>query len=241
MYLAHGKLIWGKWVKYKTLHNYRFRQFHRTSTIDNLFTGLRDMHSDPWASPYGSNGQMVVTRHKYRSRQFHTDRAWGGENTSSAFKDVHSVKSGLTGARFDRQVFDLDIPITTNGKKSFQLFHINSGPWANPYESNGQPWVNPYWLDEQMILILHNYRLIQFHRTSNGENLPSGFRDIYILQSLDPTGTRFDTFFTHGQLHNGANRQMNITWHNYRSRQVHRTSNGDNLSSVFRNSTICSV
>ena len=25
----------------------------------------------PWASPYGANGQMTMTVHNYRSRQFH--------------------------------------------------------------------------------------------------------------------------------------------------------------------------
>ena len=45
------------------LHNYRSRQFHRTSNGVNPSTGFRDIGSvksgkdcGPWASPYGANG-----------------------------------------------------------------------------------------------------------------------------------------------------------------------------------------
>ena len=39
------------------------------------------------------------------------------------------------------------------------------GNWACPYGANGQ-------------MTVHNYRAKQFHRTSNGENPSSGYRDM---------------------------------------------------------------
>ena len=67
------------------LHNYRFRQYHRTSNGVNPSRGFRDMCSTmsgpqryliwqvfgPQASPYGANGQITMTMHNYRSGQFH--------------------------------------------------------------------------------------------------------------------------------------------------------------------------
>ena len=40
------------------------------------------------------------------------------------------------------------------------------------------PWASPYWANGQRTMTVHNYRPRQFHRTSNGENLSSGYRDI---------------------------------------------------------------
>ena len=41
------------------------------------------------------------------------------------------------------------------------------GPWASPYRANGH-----------MTMTVHTYRPRQFHRTSNGENPSSGYRDM---------------------------------------------------------------
>ena len=46
-----------------------------------------------------------------------------------------------------------------------------------------------------------------------------------------PSAAWFDKFVAHGQAHMG---QITMTLHNYRSRQVHETSNGVNPSSSFR-------
>ena len=68
-----------------TVHNYRSRQVHETLNRVNPSSGFRDMRSEksgpnlcqiwqvfgPWASPYGANGQMTMTVHNYRFRQFH--------------------------------------------------------------------------------------------------------------------------------------------------------------------------
>ena len=92
-----------------TVHNYRSRQVHETLNGVNPSSGFRDMRSaksgpklwqiwqvfGPWASPYGANGQMNMTVHNYRPRQFH--RTSNGENPSSGFRDMGSAS--LAAAR----------------------------------------------------------------------------------------------------------------------------------------------
>ena len=73
----------------------------------------------------------------------------------------------------------------------------------------------------------------QFHRTQNGINPSSGFRDMGSAKS-DPSAASFDKFFGPGASPYGANGQITMTLHNYRSRQVHETLNGVNPSSSFR-------
>ena len=82
----------------------------------------------------------------------------------------------------------------------------------------------------QMTLVLHNYRSRQFHRTSNGRNPSSDFKDMGFAKS-GPSAAWFDKFSAHGQTHIG---QITMTVHNYRSRQVHETLNGVHPSSGFR-------
>ena len=74
-----------------TLHNYRSRKVHETLNWANPSSGFRDIRSaksgpnlcqiwqvfGPWANPYGANGQMTMTVHNYRPRQFH--RTLNGE------------------------------------------------------------------------------------------------------------------------------------------------------------------
>ena len=92
-----------------TVHNYRSRQVHETLNGINQSSGFRDMRSaksgsnlwqiwqvfGPWASPYGANGQMSMTVHNYRHRQFH--RTSNGENPSSGYRDMGSAS--LAAAR----------------------------------------------------------------------------------------------------------------------------------------------
>ena len=92
-----------------TVHNYRSRQVHETLNGVNPSSGFRDMRSaksgpnlwqiwqvfGPWASPYGANGQMSMTVHNYRPRQFH--RTSNGENPSSGYRDMGSAS--LAAAR----------------------------------------------------------------------------------------------------------------------------------------------
>ena len=85
-------------------------------------------------------------------------------------------------------------------------------------------------------MTLHNYRSRQVHKTLNGVNPSSRFRDMHsAIFSLDPICGKSDKFLAHGQAHM---RQMGkwpwLTMHNYRHRQFHRTSNGKNPSSGYR-------
>ena len=92
-----------------TVHNYRSRQVHETLNGVNPSNGFRDMRSaksgpnlcqiwqvfGPWASPYGANGQMTMTVHNYRPRQFH--RTSNEENPSRGYRDMGSAS--LAAAR----------------------------------------------------------------------------------------------------------------------------------------------
>ena len=107
------------------------------------------------------------------------------------------------------------------GLHRYQIWQV-IGPWASPYGANGQ-----------MTLTLHTYRSWQFHRTLNGENLSTGFRDmgsakcgLHWYQIWQVIGLWASP--------PGANGQLAMTLHKFRSRQVHRTSNGVNPSNGFR-------
>ena len=54
----------------------------------------------------------------------------------------------------------------------------------------------------QMTMMLHNYRSRKLHRTSNGINPSSGFRDMGSVKS-GPSAAWFDKFLTRGQAHMG--------------------------------------
>ena len=86
-----GKPIGGKWS-----NNYDVRQVHETLNGVNPSSSFRDVcvpqnldpicgkfdkFFGPWASPYGAKGQMTMTVHNYRPKQFH--RTLNGENLSS--------------------------------------------------------------------------------------------------------------------------------------------------------------
>ena len=87
-----------------TVHNYRSRQIHETLNGVNPSSSFRDMRSSksepnlcqiwrvfgPWASPYGPNGQMTMTVHNYRPRQFH--RTSNGENPSKGYRDMAAAR-----------------------------------------------------------------------------------------------------------------------------------------------------
>ena len=142
-------------------------------------------------------GQMTMMLHNYRSRQF--DRTSNGINPSSGFRDMASTKSGPSAA-------------------SFQVF----GPWTSPY---GENW--------QITMTLHNYRYRQGHETLNGVNPSSGFWDMHSAKSAPNLWQIWQVFGPWASPY-GANGQMTMTVHNYRPRQIHRTLNGENPSSCYR-------
>ena len=96
------------------------------------------------------------------------------------------------------------------------------GPWASPYGVNGQ-----------ITMTVHIYRSRQVHETLNGVNPSSGFRDKRSTKS-GPNLCQIWQVFGPWASPYGANGQMTMTVHNYRPRQFHRTSNGENPSCGYR-------
>ena len=82
-------------------------------------------------------------------------------------------------------------------------------------------------------MTLHNYRSRQVHETLNGVNPSSSFRDMRSAKSGPNLWQIWQVFGPWASPY-GANGHMNITVHTYRPRQFHRTSNGENPSSGYR-------
>ena len=82
-------------------------------------------------------------------------------------------------------------------------------------------------------MTLHNYRSRQVHETLNGVNPSSGFRDMRSAKSGPNLWQIWQVFGPWASLYR-ENGQMTMTVHNYRPRQLHRTSNGENPSSGYR-------
>ena len=138
---------------------------------------------------------MTMMLHNYRSRQFH--RTLNGINPPRGFRDMGSTKSGPSAAWFDK------------------------------FLAHGQAHMG------QITMTLHNYRSRQVHETSNGVNPSCGFRDMRSAKS-EPNLCQIWHVFGPRASPYGANGQMTMTVHNYRPRQFHRTSNGENPSSSYR-------
>ena len=82
-------------------------------------------------------------------------------------------------------------------------------------------------------MTLHNYRSRQVHKTLNGVNPSSSFRDMHSAKSGTNLWQIWQVFGLWASPY-GANGQITTTVHNYRPRQFHRTSNGENLWSIYR-------
>ena len=82
-------------------------------------------------------------------------------------------------------------------------------------------------------MTLHNYRSRQVHETLNGVNPSSSFRDVRSAKSGHNLWQIWQVFGPWASPY-GANGHMTMTVHTYRPRQYHRTSNGENPSSGYR-------
>ena len=82
-------------------------------------------------------------------------------------------------------------------------------------------------------MTLHNYRSRQVHETLNGVNPSSSFRDMCSAKSGPNLWQIWQVFGPWASPY-GANGHMNMAVHTYRPRQFHRTSNGENQSSGYR-------
>ena len=89
---------------------------------------------------------------------------------------------------------------------------------------------NPYWANGQITMTLHNYRFRQVCETLNGVNPSSGFREMLSTKS----GAKFNKLFGPWASPYVANGRMTITVQNYKPWQFHKTSNGENPSSSWR-------
>ena len=183
------------------LHNYRSRQFHRTSNSKNQSSGLTDKATTnlaqvlphwtrfgPWASPYGANGQITMTMHKYRSRQVH--KTLHRLNPSSSFRDLCSASLDPICAKSDK------------------------------FLVHGQAHMG------QMTMTVHNYMPRQFNRTWNGENPSSGYRDmgsaslaatrLYRDDNTPPTpGNHAHLHRSHTQIVHRLISQYHSQWHQH--------------------------
>ena len=144
-------------------------------------------------------GQLTMTLHNYRSRQFHRNSKWYKSiqcfqrygfrkvwpkccliwwvfspwaNPYGAYgqismtlhyssRQVHETLNGVNPSSSFR-----DMRSAKSGPNLWQIWQVFS-PWACPYGANGP-----------MTMAVHSYRPRQFHRTSNGENPLSGYRDM---------------------------------------------------------------
>ena len=76
-------------------------------------------------------------------------------------KQVHETLNGVNPSSSFR-----DMRSAKSGPNLWQIWQV-FGPWASPYGENGH-----------MTMTVHTYRPRKFHRTSNGENPLSGYRDM---------------------------------------------------------------
>ena len=164
------------------LHNYRSRQFHITSNGINPSSGFRDMastNSGPsvgsfdkiWlGKPIWGNGQITTTVHNYKSRQVH--KTLSGLNPSSGFRDLRSASL----AQF--------VPNLTS---FWSMGKPIRGKWPWQCTTTVCEWVSE-WMNLTAFLGTAD-RSRQFHRTSNGENSSSSYRDMGSA-SLAPTWTK---------------------------------------------------
>ena len=76
-------------------------------------------------------------------------------------RQVHETLNGVNPSSSFR-----DMRSAKSGPNLWQIWQV-FGPWASPYGANGH-----------MTMTVHTYRPRQFHRTSNGENPSSGYRDM---------------------------------------------------------------
>ena len=89
-------------------------------------------------------------------------------------RQVHQTLNGVNpSSRFRDRHF------AKSGPNLCQIWQV-LGPWASPYRVNGH-----------ITMTVHKYTPRQFHRTSNGENLSSGYRDMgsASLAAASPTVT----------------------------------------------------
>ena len=124
-------------------------------------------------------------------------------------------QSAISSLRYDFFKFDLDNPRSRSWvrgtlKVTKWVQHpIDSHPFCSMSIGPSIPEIQHFQnltfkiqRQGQMTMMLHSDRSRQFHRTSNGINPSSGFRDMVSAKS-GPSAAWFDKFLAHGQAHMG--------------------------------------
>ena len=126
---------------------------------------------------------------------------------------------------------------TSNGMNPCSGFRdmgsAKSGTSVAWFDKSFGQWVSPYGPNGQITMTLHNYRSRQVHKTLNGVNPSSSFRNMHSAKS-GPNLWQIWQIFGPWASPYAANGQMTMAMHNYRPRQFHRTWNGENPSSGYR-------
>ena len=112
------------------------------------------------------------------------------------------------------------------------MVSVKSGPRAASFDGFG-PWASPYGANRQITMTLHNYRSSQVQWTSNWLNPSSRFRGMRFIKSEPNLWQIWQVFGPLASPYE-SNGQMTMPVHNYRPRQFHKTSNGENPSSGYR-------
>ena len=176
------------------LHNYRSRQFHRTSNGTDPSRGFRDMGSAK------SGPSADLTSFWPMGKPI-----WGkwANNYDIAQLQVQTspwnFKWGQSIQRFQRYAFRKVWTLFVPNLKSFwPMGKPIWGKWANDHDKqldklcfSALPslqtlfWMcilmckcDAVWENKILDLTVHNYRSRQFHRTLNGENPSRGYRDM---------------------------------------------------------------
>ena len=163
-------------------------QHFQSLTLKNQGQGHR--WGESWKSQHGSNilsthiplipCQLAIPFLRY---DFFKIWPWKSKVKVMVEVKVESHKVGVTSYRFTSLSFHVNRPFHS-WDTAFSKFDLEN-------KSQGQ-----------MAMMLHNYRSRQFHRTSNGINPSSGFRDMGSAKS-GPSAAWFDKFLAHGQAHMG--------------------------------------
>ena len=88
----------------------------------------------PWTSPYGANGQMAMTVHNYRPRQFH--RTSNGENPSSGYTKIWVPQVWQPLAHpLARTVMTIPLQPGLRGKNWKHRQHVSHFVWCERFKS----------------------------------------------------------------------------------------------------------
>ena len=120
--------IYGQGQMTMMLHNYRSRQFHRTSHGINPSSGFRDMVSAKYRPSAAWFDQFLAREQAHMGRM----GKWLWRCTTTGLGKPWNFKWGKSILRFHRSAF-----CKVWAQYLCQIWHVFA-PWASPYVSNGK-------------------------------------------------------------------------------------------------------